>query len=70
VKEKVYYWHKILKFGANNDEQIKYKDLFENGDKIIQTLSTTSQKHPQAVFSSRLLEYQNLPKPINSNNYG
>ncbi|CAG8593202.1 22523_t:CDS:2, partial [Gigaspora rosea] len=44
------------------------KELFETADQIAQTLSTTSKKHPQAVFSSRSFKYSNLPKSVNSSN--
>ncbi|GBC21868.2 kinase-like domain-containing protein [Rhizophagus irregularis DAOM 181602=DAOM 197198] len=42
------------------------KAIFEEADKEIPNISTTYEKNPDAVYTSRLFTFSNLPKPINS----
>ncbi|POG79133.1 kinase-like domain-containing protein [Rhizophagus irregularis DAOM 181602=DAOM 197198] len=49
---------------TNNEEEIKA--IFEEADKEIPNISTTYEKNPDAVYTSRLFTFSNLPKPINS----
>ena len=32
--------------------------------------SKSLQTHPQAIYTSRLLNFKNLPEPVNSTDYG
>ncbi|CAB5353644.1 unnamed protein product [Rhizophagus irregularis] len=40
--------------------------IFEEADKEIPNISTTYEKNPDAIYTSRLFTFSNLPKPINS----
>ncbi|CAG8804599.1 8654_t:CDS:1, partial [Cetraspora pellucida] len=42
------------------------KEPVKNPNQVIST-RLNYQTHKQAIYTSRLLSYQNLPKPINAN---
>src|SRR5436189_293788 len=42
------------------------KAMFEEADKEIPNISTSYQKNPDAVYTSRVLTFNNLSKPVNS----
>ncbi|CAB4432004.1 unnamed protein product [Rhizophagus irregularis] len=42
------------------------KAIFEEADKEIPNISTTYEKNPDAIYTSRLFIFNNLSKPINS----
>ncbi|RHZ83830.1 hypothetical protein Glove_87g152 [Diversispora epigaea] len=65
-----------LKYEENKDSeivsQIKKAEEFSANQEPINTTTTTSlnyQTHPQAIYTSRLLNYSKLPKPKNEENF-
>ncbi|RHZ86936.1 hypothetical protein Glove_42g16 [Diversispora epigaea] len=75
---KKYYWdyYYYLKEGKNKDSeiviQIKKAEEFSANQESINTTTTTPlnyQTHPQAIYTSRLLNYSKLPKPKNEENF-
>ncbi|CAB4472823.1 unnamed protein product [Rhizophagus irregularis] len=42
------------------------KAMFEEADKEIPNISTSYDKNPDAVYTSRLFTFSNLTKPVNS----
>ena len=42
------------------------KAMFEEADKEIPNISTSYKKNPDAIYTSRLLTFNNLTKPVNS----
>ena len=51
------------KFGYKEKE---IKAVFEEADKEIPNTSTSYKKDPDAVYTSRVFTFNNLPKPVNS----
>ncbi|POG79155.1 kinase-like domain-containing protein [Rhizophagus irregularis DAOM 181602=DAOM 197198] len=51
------------KFGYKGKE---IKTVFDEANKEIPKISTTYEKNPDAIYTSRLFTFNNLPKPINS----
>ena len=51
------------KFGYKGKE---IKAIFEEADKVIPNISTSYEKDPDAIYTSRLFTFSNLTKPINS----
>ncbi|CAB4445180.1 unnamed protein product [Rhizophagus irregularis] len=51
------------KFGYKGKE---VKAMFEEADKEIPNISTSYEKNPDAIYSSRLFTFSNLTKPVNS----
>ena len=51
------------KFGCKGKE---IKAIFEEADKEIPNISTSYEKNPDAIYSSRVFTFNNLSKPINS----
>jgi len=50
------------------DELEEIKKIFEEADKKpFNPLTITATVHPNAVYTSRLLNFTNLPQPVNSN---
>src|SRR5437762_9958116 len=45
---------------------IKYECSFEEADKEIPNISASYEKDPDAVYTSRVFTFNNLPKPVNS----
>ncbi|RHZ88671.1 hypothetical protein Glove_21g215 [Diversispora epigaea] len=66
-----------LREGKNKDSeigvQIKKAEEFSANQESTNTTTTTTplnyQTHPQAIYTSRLLNYSNLPKPKNEKNF-
>ncbi|RHZ78568.1 hypothetical protein Glove_161g22 [Diversispora epigaea] len=65
-----------LEYGKNKDSeiviQIKKAEEFSANQESTDTTTTTPlnyQTHPQAIYTSRLLYYSNLPKPKNEENF-
>ena len=51
------------KFGYKGKEIVA---IFEEADKEIPNISTSYDKDPDAIYTSRLFTFSNLPKPVNS----
>ena len=51
------------KFGYKGKE---VKAVFEDADKEIPNISASYEKDPDAVYTSRVFTFNNLPKPVNS----
>ncbi|CAB4484477.1 unnamed protein product [Rhizophagus irregularis] len=51
------------KFGYKGEE---IEALFEEADKEIPNISTSYEKNPDAIYTSRLFTLTNLTKPVNS----
>ncbi|RGB37019.1 kinase-like domain-containing protein [Rhizophagus diaphanus] len=66
----VNFWDNSLRF---NEEKEKFgykgkeiKAMFEEANKEIPNISTSYKKNPDAIYTSRLLTFNNLTKPVNS----
>jgi serine/threonine protein kinase len=64
-------WDYEVKYNENSEIhfQIKeYKKIRVNklNDKLSKNRLETIQTHPQAIYTSRLLNFKNLPEPVNS----
>ncbi|RHZ71355.1 hypothetical protein Glove_259g7 [Diversispora epigaea] len=76
---KYYYdYYDYLEEGKNKDSeiviQIKKAEEFSTNQESTNTTTTTTtslnyQTHPQAIYTSRLLNYSKLPKPKNEENF-
>ncbi|RHZ87619.1 hypothetical protein Glove_33g65 [Diversispora epigaea] len=76
-----YYWdyRDYLEYNKNKDLEIviqikKAEEFSANQESTNTTTITTTtplnyQTHPQAIYTSRLLNYSNLPKPKNEENF-
>src|SRR5436190_1119920 len=58
-------------FGGGEEEKFGYKSkeikaIFKEADKEIPNISTSYEKDPDAVYTSRVFTFSNLPKPVNS----
>ena len=53
----------IEKFGYKGKE---VNSMFKEADKEIPNISTSHEKDPDAVYTSRAFTFSNLPKPVNS----
>jgi hypothetical protein len=42
------------------------KSMFEEADKEIPNISTSYEKNPDAIYTSRVFKFNNLSKPVNS----
>ncbi|PKC56966.1 hypothetical protein RhiirA1_428799, partial [Rhizophagus irregularis] len=51
------------KYGYKGEE---VKAIFEEADKEIPNISTSYEKNPDAIYTSRAFTFKNLSKPINS----
>jgi serine/threonine protein kinase len=64
------WWYKF-------DDQIELQKQIKEAEEINSSLPTSSipstslsyETHPEAVYASRLLSFNNLPEPMNSNDY-
>ncbi|RHZ72861.1 hypothetical protein Glove_236g47 [Diversispora epigaea] len=70
------YWNDYSREGKNKDSeiviQIKKAEEFSANRKLTNATTTTPlnyQTHPKAIYTSRLLNYSNLPKPKNDENF-
>ncbi|PKC58753.1 kinase-like protein [Rhizophagus irregularis] len=64
------FWHNA--FMDNNQYEVKFgyegkeiKAVFSEADKEIPNISTTYEKNPDAIYTSREFTFSNLPKPMN-----
>ncbi|CAB5321361.1 unnamed protein product [Rhizophagus irregularis] len=64
------FWHNA--FMDNNQYEVKFgyegkeiKAVFGEADKEIPNISTTYEKNPDAIYTSRVFTFSNLPKPMN-----
>ncbi|CAB5322751.1 unnamed protein product [Rhizophagus irregularis] len=57
------YYQEKEEFGYKGKE---IKAIFEKADKEIPNISTSYEINPDAIYTSRVFTYSNLPKPINS----
>ncbi|RHZ79725.1 hypothetical protein Glove_141g39 [Diversispora epigaea] len=69
-KDYCYYFNE----GRNKDSEIviqikKAEEFSENQESTNTTTPLNYQTHPQAIYTSRLLNYSNLPKPKNEENF-
>ncbi|RHZ82821.1 hypothetical protein Glove_103g66 [Diversispora epigaea] len=72
-------YNDYLKFGTNKDSEIviqikKAEEFSANQESTNATTTTTTtplnyQTHPQAIYTSRLLNFSKLPKPKNEENF-
>ncbi len=62
------FWRESIKY--NYDEKIyryyETKEAFKEADKEIPNISTSYNKDPDAIYTSRAFTFRNLPKSINS----
>ena len=56
-------YQEVEKFGYKGKE---IKAIFEEADKEIPNISVSYEKDPDAVYTSRVFTFNNLPKPVNS----
>ena len=71
LREKFYQWNgDRFKVNSEISKQIKEADEFNKNHPILtNTLSNTEltyTTHPQAIYTSRLLNFKNLPEPKNA----
>ena len=74
LREKFHQWHFNGLHNSNNSEiikQIKEADEFNKKQPTLKNLSLndtelTYTTHPQAIYTSRLLNFKNLPEPKNA----
>ena len=63
--------HEIIEFWRDSFDILEYYEIrkeFEKMDEIkFDPLTITAIVHPNAVYTSRLLKFTNLPQPVNSN---
>ncbi|RGB32996.1 kinase-like domain-containing protein [Rhizophagus diaphanus] len=64
-------WYDSSKGGYQNKEKFGYKGkeikaIFDEADKEIPNISTSYEKNPDAIYTSRVFTFSNLPKPVNS----
>ncbi|RHZ64770.1 hypothetical protein Glove_320g52 [Diversispora epigaea] len=77
LRKYLYYYESYLDEGKNKDSeiviQIKKADEFSAKQESTNTTTTTTplnyQTHPQAIYTSRLLNFSKLPKPKNDENF-
>ncbi|RHZ88846.1 hypothetical protein Glove_21g78 [Diversispora epigaea] len=70
-------YNDYLEYGKNRDSefiiQIKKAEEFSANQESTNTTATTTplnyETHPQAIYTSRLLNYSKLPKPKNEENF-
>ncbi|CAB4473893.1 unnamed protein product [Rhizophagus irregularis] len=67
------FWYNACDNNEYNQEKEKFgykekeiKVIFEEADKEIPNISTSYEINPDAIYTSRVFTYSNLPKPINS----
>jgi serine/threonine protein kinase len=66
-----YFWRSYIMGYNSEKEKFGYKGkeikvIFEEADKEIPNISTSYKKNPDAIYTSRLLTFNNLTKPVNS----
>ena len=65
------FWDDYIRGYQQEEEKFGYKGeeidaVFEEADKEIPNISTSYEKDPDAVYTSRVFTFSNLPKPVNS----
>ena len=65
------FWYHSISAMSNYEEKFGYKveeikSMSEEADKEIPNISTSCEKDPDAIYTSRVFTFSNLPKPINS----
>ena len=66
------FWHMSTNYSSYQEkERFGYKGkeikaVFEDADKEIPNISASYEKDPDAVYTSRVFTFNNLPKPVNS----
>jgi serine/threonine protein kinase len=60
-------YQKLEKLRENNSQMEEYDDKIQL-NRSSEKRSSNIQTHPQAIYTSRLLNFNNLPEPINSGN--
>ncbi|CAB4430487.1 unnamed protein product [Rhizophagus irregularis] len=65
------FWDGFIRKISQEKEIFGYKDeeiraMFEEANKEIPNISTSYEKNPDAIYTSRLFTFNNLTKPINS----
>ncbi|EXX59592.1 Cdc15p [Rhizophagus irregularis DAOM 197198w] len=73
LKDMIYFWFRSFNYFEKYEEKEKFgykgkeiKAMFEEADKEIPNISTSYEKSPDAIYTSRLFTFNNLTKPINS----
>jgi serine/threonine protein kinase len=71
LKEIVVFWYNSCEEIYEENEKFGYKGkeikaIFEEADKEIPNISTSYEKNPDAIYTSRVFTFSNLPKPVNS----
>ncbi|EXX79224.1 hypothetical protein RirG_007710 [Rhizophagus irregularis DAOM 197198w] len=61
--------NEIRNMNGNFYSQIKGHKYIKrfNNENISKNISKNIETHPQAIYTSRLLSFKNLPEPVNSN---
>ena len=74
ILETIAFWKDAIESNISSyseeqlDELEEIKNIFEEADeKPFNPSTTTATLHPNAVYTSRLLNFANLPQPVNSN---
>jgi serine/threonine protein kinase len=65
------FWRYSINGGYEEEEKFGCKGkeiriMFEEADKAIPNISISEKKHPDAIYTSRVFTFNNLPKPTNS----
>src|SRR5437763_12514065 len=68
------FWDNSILGASDKEENFGYRGkeinaIFEKADKEIPNISTSYEKDPDAVYTSRAFTFSNLPKPTNSSIY-
>ncbi|CAB4422155.1 unnamed protein product [Rhizophagus irregularis] len=58
------YWNDLMSDYDHSGREIKA--IFEEADKEIPNISTSYEKDPDAIYTSRPFTFSNLPIPVNS----
>ena len=67
----LYFWWCSKNASSQEEEKFGYKGneiktIFDEANKEIPNISTSYEKNPDAIYTSRVFKFSNLPKPINS----
>ena len=67
----LFWYHSILYEEYQEKEEFGYKGkeiraAFKEADKEIPNISTSYEKDPDAIYTSRAFTFKNLSKPVNS----
>ncbi|RHZ88725.1 hypothetical protein Glove_21g181 [Diversispora epigaea] len=70
VKEITIQIHNSENFSKNNKSKRKFWRLIRGDSKSTSTIPHNYRTHPEAIYTSRLLNYSNLPVPKNEEKFG